>query len=205
MPEDRHPVPGSRKVPLARRFGLAPSGFEIETARLRLRPLVPRDLDAIHRVWTDPEVRRYLWDGEEVSREAAAGVISDSAAYFESRGLGLFVIIHRESDELVGFCGFWRFEDGADFELAYGIAPRCWGMGLATEAARAAIRYGFEEAGLERIVASADTPNAASLRVMENAGMKYTKREVHEGRDTTYYAISREDFRVANGATAAPG
>jgi len=52
---------------------------EIETARLTLRPLASEDLDAIHRVWTDPEVRRYLWDGEEVSREVAVGVISESA------------------------------------------------------------------------------------------------------------------------------
>jgi ribosomal-protein-alanine N-acetyltransferase len=184
---------------------LSRSGLEIETARLRLRPLVPGDLDAIHRVWADPEVRRYLWDGEAVSREVAAGVISDSAAYFESRGLGLFAMVLKGWDEVIGFCGFWRFEGRPDFELAYGLAPRYWGMGLATEAARAAIRYGFEEASLGRVEASADTPNAASLRVMESAGMKYTKREVREGRDTTYYAISREDFRAANGPTAAPG
>jgi [ribosomal protein S5]-alanine N-acetyltransferase len=184
---------------------LACSGSEIETPRLRLRPLTPEDLDAIHRIWTDPEVRRYLWDGEEVSGEAAAGVISDSAAYFDSRGLGLLAVIPKELDEPIGFCGFWRFEGRPGFELAYGLAPAWWGKGLATEAARAVIRYGFEEAGLGRIEASVDTPNAASLRVMENAGMKYTKREVHEGRDTTYYAISREDFRAANRPTAAPG
>jgi ribosomal-protein-alanine N-acetyltransferase len=184
---------------------LSRSGLEIETARLKLRPLAPGDLDAIHRVWTDPKVRRYLWDGGEVSREVAAGVISDSAAYFEGRGLGLFAMVLKGHEETIGFCGFWRFEGRPDFELAYGLAPTWWGDGLATEAARAAIRYGFEEAGLGRIEASADTPNAASLRVMENAGMKYTKREVREGRDTTYYAISREDFRAANGPTGVPG
>jgi len=83
--------------------------------------------------------------------------------------------------------------------------PRYWGMGFATEAARAVMRYGFEEVGLKRITASANTPNAASLRVMENSGMTYTKREIHDDRDTTYYEISREDFRAANDPTAAPG
>lgn len=181
------------------------SGLEIETARLLLRPLAPEDLDAIHRIWTDPEVRRYLWDGQEVSGAVVADAISESARSFEERGFGLWTSIHKESNELIGFCGFWRFEGGTNFELAYGLATTWWGKGLATEAARATIRYGFEKLGLDRITASADTPNAASLRVMENAGMKYTKREIHDDRDTTYYEISREDFRAANGPTAAPG
>jgi ribosomal-protein-alanine N-acetyltransferase len=146
-----------------------------------------------------------LWDGEAVSREVAAGAISDSAAYFESRGLGLFAMVLKGWDEVIGFCGFWRFEGRRDFELAYGLAPRYWGMGLATEAVRATIRYGFEEAGLDRIAASADTPNAASLRVMRKAGMRYEKREVREGRDTTYYAISHEDFRARTVLSGAPG
>ncbi len=53
------------------------------------------------------------------------------------------------------------------------------------------IRHGFEEAGLDRIEASADTPNAAWLRVMEKAGMAYEKREIREGQDLTYFARSR--------------
>ena len=54
--------------------------------------------------------------------------------------------------------------------------------------------------------ASADTPNAASPRVMEKAGMGYEKREIRDGHDLTYYAISREDFLLAaTGPSAAPG
>ncbi len=181
------------------------SGPGTETARLRLRPLAPDDLDAIHRVWTDPEVRRYLWDGEEISSEVAAGVISDSAASFERVGLGLFAMVLEGQDEPIGFCGFWRFEGRTDFELAYGLATPYWGTGLATEAVRALIHHGFEDLGFERIAASADTPNAASLRVMQRVGMSYERRETHEGRDTTYYAISREDFRATNGPTDEPG
>jgi ribosomal-protein-alanine N-acetyltransferase len=178
---------------------------ELETDRLRLRPLAPGDLDAMHRIWADPEVRRYLWDREEVSREVAAGVISDSAACFEERGFGLWVVIDKEIVEPIGFCGIWRFEGRPGFELAYGLSPAHWGKGLATEAARAAIRYGFEDLGFERIAASADTPNFASLRVMQKAGMTYEKREVRGDQDTTYYAISRQDFRAANGPTGVSG
>lgn len=178
---------------------------EMETARLRLRPLVPDDLDVVHRLWTEPDVRRYLWDGETISRETAAGIISASAGCFEERGFGLWAVIRKEDEGLIGFCGFWRFEEGSGFELVYGISPAYWGRGYATEAARTAIRHGFEEVGLDRIRASADSPNAASLRVMRKAGMRRERREAHDGRDTTYYGVSREEFRAANGPTAAPG
>lgn len=177
-------------------------GFEIETVRLKLRPLAPQDLDSIHRIWTDPELRRYLWDGKEISREVAEDVISRSAACFEGRRFGLWALIDKQRDELIGF---WRFAGRPGFEPAYGLAPARWGEGLAAEAARAAIRYGFEEAGLDRIAASADTPNAASLRVMRKAGMRYEKREVRDGEDTTFYGISREHFRAASDARTAPG
>jgi [ribosomal protein S5]-alanine N-acetyltransferase len=184
---------------------LSRGGLEIETDRLKLRPLAPEDLDSIQRIWNDPEVRRYLWDGKKVSREVAADVISRSAACFEGRRFGLWAVIDEQRDELIGFCGFWRFDGRPDFELAYGLAPARWGEGLATEAARAAIRHGFEEADLDRIAASADTPNTALLRVMRKAGMRHEKREICEGRDTTCYAISREDFRARAVPSAAPG
>ncbi len=180
--------------------------YAIETERLLLRLLAPGDLDAIHRVWTDPGVRRYLWDGEEISRERAESVLARGIESSEGRGFGLFAVIPKGRRELIGFCGFWPVDDDpSGAELAYGIATPHWGKGLATEAARAAIRHGFEELGFERVAASADTENAASLRVMQKAGMRYEKRAFREGRDMTYYAISREDFRAATGPSAAPG
>lgn len=179
--------------------------YEIETARLRLRPLIPDDLDAVHRLWTEPEVRKYLWDDEIISRETVAGLISGSAGCFEERGFELWTVVHKEDGGLIGFCGFWRFEDGSDFELVYGISPAYWGKGFATETGYVAIRHGFEVAGMDYIPASADTPNTASLRVMQKIGMRREKREIHEGRDTTYYGIFRENFRSANGSTVAPG
>ena len=168
---------------------------EIETARLRLRPFIADDLDAIYRIWIDPEVRRYLWDAEVISRERAASIVEASRASFETDGLGLWAVFPRGEDALIGFGGFWFFHDPPELQLLYGIAPAHWGKGLATEVARAMLRYGFEERSFDRIVASADRPNRASLRVMEKAGMTFEKRVCLNGRDTVYYAISREAFQ----------
>ncbi len=156
------------------------------------------DLEAIHRIWTDPEVRRYLWDGERIPKAKAEAVLAGSNESFESRGFGIWGVVYEESEELVGFCGFRSLDDTPEIELLYGISTPKWGMGLATEAARAAIRYGFEEVGFDRILGIANTENVASRRVLGKIGMRFEKSASHEGRDETHYAIRREEFRPAD-------
>ncbi|MDQ3803633.1 MAG: GNAT family N-acetyltransferase [Acidobacteriota bacterium] len=165
-----------------------------ETERLRLRPLTPDDTDELHRLWTEPGVRRYLWDGEVIARARVRAMIEASVASFEARGFGLWAVLPRAAEALVGFCGFWFFHEPPRLELLYGIAPACWNRGLATEAAVAMLRYGFEELSFERIEASTDAANAASARVLERAGMSFWKRETTNGLDTVYYSVSREAF-----------
>lgn len=168
---------------------------EIETARLRLRPFTSEDVDDFHHLLIDPDVRKYLCDDKVISKEQAASFIDGSLASFETNGFGLWAVLPREEDTLIGFCGFWFFYDPSELQLLYGIAPAHWGKGLATEIARAMIRYGFEEHSFDRILASADVPNLASLRVMEKAGMTFDKRVGINGLDLLYYAITQEAFQ----------
>jgi ribosomal-protein-alanine N-acetyltransferase len=167
----------------------------IETARLRLRPLTRGDVDDLHRLWVEPGVRRHLWDGEVVARERVVSAVEESAASFESRGHGLWAVTPAAGEALIGFCGFWFFREPPQLELLYGVAPAQWNRGFATEAARAVLKYGFEELAFERIEASTDAANAASARVLEKAGMSFRKRELTDGLDTLYYAVTREAFR----------
>ncbi len=124
---------------------------EIETARLQLRPFTPDDVDALHRLWIDRDVRRYLWDDDVIPSERVATLIDESLASFESSGFGLWAVFLHGEDALVGFSGFWHFHDPPQLELLYGIAPEHWNRGFATEVALAMLRYGFEELGFERI------------------------------------------------------
>lgn len=166
----------------------------IETARLRLRPLTLDDLDDLHRLWTEPGVRQYLWDGEVIPRERTKSIIETSLASFENHGFGLWAVLPEADTTLIGFCGFCFFHEPPKLELLYGIAPAYWNKGFASEAAEAMMRYGFEELKFERIEASTDAANLASSKVMERAGMNFWKREPTNGLDTVYYALSRETF-----------
>ena len=165
----------------------------IETARLRLRPFRLDDVDALHRLWTEPEVRQYLWDGDVITRERVESLVNTSLTSFEDHGFGLWAVLPREEESLIGFCGFWFFHEPPKLELLYGISPAHWHKGLATEAARAMMNYGFRELSFQRIEASTDAANMASSKVMERAGMSFWKRETTNGLDTVYFAISRVD------------
>jgi ribosomal-protein-alanine N-acetyltransferase len=167
----------------------------LETDRLRLCPLALDDADDLHRLWTDPGVRRYLWDGEAIPPEQTREIVLRSVELFEREGLGLWAVRPRERDGLIGFSGYWFFREPPELELLYGIAAEHWGRGYATEAARAMLRYGFERLGFDRVAASTDPPNAASIRVLEKLGMRFERRETIKGLGTVFYGITRDDLR----------
>ncbi len=169
----------------------------IETASLRLRPYQREDLDALHAFFTQQEVRRYLLDDEIVSRQWVAEEISGSIASFDRYGFGQWAVFLDPAAPLIGFCGYRFFHQPPERQLLYGIAPEHWGRGLATEAARAMIRFAFEHLDFESVVASTDAPNTASVRVMEKAGLSFEKRLMIDGLDTIYYSLPRSEFELS--------
>jgi [ribosomal protein S5]-alanine N-acetyltransferase len=171
----------------------------IETARLVLRPYEPTDAEAIHALWTSPGVRRYLLDDEIIPREFVDEEIVNNAKSFAENGWGQWAAFDRSDGALVGFAGFRPFHDPPELELLFGLAESHWGRGLAGEMASALIARGFERFGFDRIKASTDAPNVASIRVMEKLGMRFVKRETTNGLDTIYYEITPAEFTAGGG------
>ena len=171
---------------------------ELLTARLVLRPLAPADREALHRLWTEPDVRRYLWDDRVIDLGTVDEVIARSAASFAAEGFGLFALREagRPAPELLGAAGIYRLRDGEP-ELIYSLATACFGRGLATEAARAVIADAFGRLGFARVVARTDPPNQASLAVMKRLGMRYAGKAVEDGRPTVSHTLARADWERA--------
>jgi RimJ/RimL family protein N-acetyltransferase len=165
----------------------------LTTDRLVMRPIAPSDTDVLHRFWTDPAIRRYLWDNEIISRETVEAIIAHSEECFREFGSGLFAIeLAARPGELVGFCGLRRMADSDEVELLYGVLPRLWGEGIVTEAAKEVLRHGLQECGLRRVMGATDTPNQRSVRVMQRLGMIFEDRRQYKGLDTVIYSISAE-------------
>jgi len=168
----------------------------IDTARLRLRPYRESDLDALHALWIDPQVRRYLWDDRIIERPLAAEVMRASIASTAAEGFGHWAVCPAGADRLIGFCGFRRLDDGPEVELLYGLEPAHWRRGLATEAARSMLRFGFEELGFARVFAVTDMPNTASVAVMQRLRMSFECRFFYHGLDSVQYVLRREEFAI---------
>lgn len=166
----------------------------LETTRLRLRPLQPDDRETLHALCVQAGVRRYLFDDRELARRETDALVEDSRASFASRGFGLWGLRTRSAPDLVGFCGLAFLPRLDAVEILYALSADRWGAGLATEAARAVLRFGFERVGLERIVGETDAPNRASVRVLERLGMQREAEVDHEGRPLVQYTISRDAF-----------
>lgn len=141
----------------------------LHTQRLVLRPWTDADTDAMHELWTDPFVRHYLWDDIVIPRSRAAEVIEFHLKTEAAEGIGCWTVLH--DGQCGGFCGF-RFIDGSrDVELLYGLREHLCGRGLATEAARAALRYLWTATEFDRVYARTDPPNSRSVGVMRRLGM----------------------------------
>ena len=171
---------------------------EVETERLLLRAFAPGDFEAFAGMRADAEVMRYI--GLPVgpqTREQARAWQEKNDRRWRDNGFGMWGVGERATGELAGWCGLSRLDDTQEVEVGYGLARRAWGRGLATESARASLRYGFESVGLARIVAVVNPANDASRRVVEKLGLRYAKDAHHYGADLNYFEIDRAEFKPA--------
>jgi len=167
----------------------------LNTGRMRLRPIAPGDVDALHALWTDPDVRRYLWDDRIIPRETVVEIVAQSLATFETEGYGFFALeLQDRAGGLIGFCGHRPADIEGQIELLYGIHPTYWGEGLVAEAANEVLRFGFESCAFDCVIAATDTPNQQSVRVLQKLGMTFECRREFHGLDTVFYSMTRSEF-----------
>jgi len=164
-------------------------GAVLETERLRLRWFRPSDLAPLFELYRDPEIRRYFPDGTRTYEQTR-----EELEWF-SRGepLSLWATELKEDDSFIGRCGLlpWTIEGRDEVEVAYMIARPWQGRGLATEAACALVRHGFESLGLRRIIALIDPAHAESIAVARRAGLHYERDVFFDSVNSAIYALAR--------------
>jgi len=167
----------------------------LKTARLLLRAFAPSDLEEYARcIFADADVTRYLPKRDIPPQERAGRVMKYFGDHWAQHGYGDWAVTDKTDGQLLGHCGLNYLEEAGEVEVEYALAKAYWGRGLATEAARASVRFGFENIGLERVIALAVPENIASRRVMEHLGLVYAKDVHYFGLDLVYYVIPREQI-----------
>jgi RimJ/RimL family protein N-acetyltransferase len=158
----------------------------LETERLLLRPWRPaEDLDAIAAINADPAVMRFVAPNRPLTRAETAVQLDRIVAHWDDHGFGLWAVVPRLAPEAgcIGFAGLAipSFLPAIlpAVEVGWRLAPAFWGRGLATEAARASVAFGFERLRLRSIVSVIEPGNERSLRVAEKLGMRPVGRRAH--------------------------
>lgn len=182
----------------------------IETERLYLRGFETEDLDELAGILSKPTVMRYMPGSEPFSQERAEKALQSIMRHWEEHGFGWWAVMQREHSQLIGWCGLTFVEELEETEVAYLLDEPFWGKGIATEGTLAGLRYGFENVGLEHIIALAHVDNIASRRVMEKSGMTYVADLRLWGFELAKYIISRADHHAGPGryelrSTSRPG
>ena len=152
-----------------------PAQPTIATPRLTLVPALLADLDELWTIWRDRDVRRYLFDDQDVTRETATDVLNGCLEQGPA-GLGLWTI--RLGGMTVGCIGFMPIGVAAEHEPTLRglvepivvLAPAHWGNGYADEALVASLDYVFATLGFASVAGVNDVPNEASHRMLLRAG-----------------------------------
>ena len=143
------------------------------TERLVLRQWRESDLEPFARLNADPEVLRYF--PALLSREQSDAMVDRLSGHIEAESWGMWALERRDTGEFIGFTGLGVPRQVLPFqpcvEVGWRLVADAWGHGFATEAAREALRVGFDDLGLTEIVAFTAVPNLRSRAVMERLGM----------------------------------
>jgi [ribosomal protein S5]-alanine N-acetyltransferase len=162
----------------------------IETNRLILREFQRRDLQELAPILADPKVMKFSTTGVNSVAQVEKKIEGFIACY-EELGFGKWAVILKESNQLLGYCGIAvdRIDDKDEKELGYRLDSRYWGQGLATEAASAAIKYGFEQLKLAYVLGVVEPANLASVRVLEKVGMRHERATIFHGVEMDVYQV----------------
>ncbi len=167
----------------------------IETPRLRLRPWTVEDTDGLFAILQEKDILRYFPNPKAPERSRAEAYINRHIEHWAEKGFGHWAVVSPQDGRLLGWNGLEYLPELKEVEVAYLLSHEAWGRGYATEAARAAVSFGFESAALGEIIGLVHPENLASIRVLEKCGLRYADRIQLWGMELCRYRINRAGYQ----------
>ncbi len=164
--------------------------MKIETERLVLRPVEAGDVDDLVAMHEDPQVREFFG---EFGRDRVVEWIAAAEVEWAERGHGRVVVLDRESGAFLGRTGLRYWPQFDETEVGWVLTPAARGRGVATEAARACLEWGFRDLDVAYLTAMIHPENSASIAVAERLGMTPMRDDVLFGDRIVVHALRRED------------
>jgi len=147
----------------------------LETARTIIRSIEKSDFENLVKLWTDPEVTRFL--GGPRQESTLRKNLQEDLDHPEYDRFNLWPVIHKKDSSFIGHCGLLEktIEDKNEVELIYILSPAFWRKGLAVEIGCALKDFAKDELGLRRLVSLINPLNTASQKTAEKIGLRWEK------------------------------
>jgi RimJ/RimL family protein N-acetyltransferase len=166
----------------------------LETERLLLRMFRADDAEAYAQICADPEVMLFL-GGAPFSTLEAWRHMAFMVGHWQLLGYGPFAVEEKSSGKLAGRIGFLNPAGWPGFELGWTLGREFWGKGYASEGARRALRYAFEEMNRDHVISLIHPDNKPSIKVAERLGEKVEGQTHLMGNDLLIFGLDRTDWR----------
>jgi len=168
-----------------------------ETERIILREILPTDRDGLFAVDSDPDVNIFLGKKPVEKIEQIDEIIKFIRKQYVDNGIGRWALIEKHTNNFIGWCGLKLVRELTNnhinyYDLGYRLNKSYWGRGFATEAAKATLRYGFDNMKLNDIYAMTDSQNIASRNVIEKIGLKYVDTFKFDNTDHDWFEIHKQ-------------
>ena len=160
----------------------------LKTNRLILRPWKEKDAEALFQILQEPGILQYF-PPTTFTIEKTLRYINHQTKHWQEHGYGHWAVTLKEGGGVIGWDGLEYLPETDENEVAYLLSHQAWGCGYATEAAAAALKFGFEKAGLMSIIGLVHPGNAGSIRVLEKCGLAFVDRKVYWGLEMCRYRI----------------
>lgn len=172
----------------------------IETERFSIRPLLTEDASGIFELDSNPKVHTYLGNNPIKTLVEAQNVITLVQKQYEDFGIGRWAIIEKTTGDFVGWTGFKYITEPTNnhvhyYDLGYRLIEKYWGKGVATETAKACLKYAFEVLNLSEVYGICDVENDGSKNVLQKCGM--TLVDTFDDKNVPHYwfEIKSEDWQ----------
>jgi len=166
----------------------------LETERLTLRPFRENDLTAFWELLQDPDVVRFISDRRVPTLQETWRAIAGWIGHWVLRGYGQWAIEERASGRIIGRAGIINPAEWPGPEVGYLLGRGWWGRGFATEAASAAMDWGFEQIGFPDLLSLIDPDNGPSIAVATRLGESRRGEVDLLGHRVLIYGISRAEW-----------
>ncbi|HEY7785331.1 MAG TPA: GNAT family N-acetyltransferase [Pyrinomonadaceae bacterium] len=169
--------------------------IQLETPRLILRQWRADDFEPYAAICADEDVMRYLISGgTSFSRLDVWRHMAFMIGHWQLLGYGHFAVEEKSSGRFIGRLGFLNPEGWPGFEIGWTLGKEFWGKGYATEGARRALEFAFDELDKDHVISLIHPENKASIRVAERLGEKPEGETEIQGLPLMIYGIDRSAY-----------